>query len=106
MTGVIPGQPNVPSSRTSGHDGSSEGGRISSTRLPQTLVLYSVPLIGEVRRRGYRGRLSSEPAQIDGRWVMRLLYEGDTAPEGVPGRWHGHAVVVEPARTAPAPDQR
>ena len=95
------------SSRTSGVDGSSEGGRISTIRLPQVLVLYAVPLIAEVRRRGYRGKLSAEPAQVDGYWVLKLIYEGDTPPADVPERWHSHRVLVEAAPAPPpAPDKK
>jgi hypothetical protein len=86
-------------SRTSGVDGSSEGGRLSTVRLPSTLVLYSVPLLQSVRRSGYAGKVNAEPAQIDGEWVLKVTYEGDEPPD-VPKRWHGHRVVVE--GTAPA----
>jgi hypothetical protein len=89
-------------SQTSGVDGSSEGGRISSVRLPQTLVLYSVPLIDEVKRHGYRGKLTSEPALRDGTWLIKLIYDGDP-PQGVPERWHGHRVILEKAPPPPAP---
>ena len=42
-------------SQTSGVDGGSEGGRLSTTRLPATLVLYSVPLLQAIKRvRGMR----------------------------------------------------
>ena len=105
---MLPGQPVLVASQTSGVDGSSEGGRISSIRLPQTLVLYSVPLIDEVKRHGYRGKLTSEPALADGIWVIKLIYDGDR-PEGVPERWHGHRVILDkappppPAPAAPAP---
>jgi len=40
-------------SRTSGVDGSSEGGRIDSERLPITLSLYGTALVDELRARGY-----------------------------------------------------
>lgn len=93
-------------SRTSGVDGSSEGGRISSVRLPQTLVLYSVPLISEVKRRGFRGKLTSEPALADGYWVLKLIYEGDAPPGDVPDRWHGHTVVLEQAPPPPPAPER
>ena len=95
-------------SRTSGVDGSSEGGRISSIRLPQTLVLYSVPLLAEVRRRGYGGKLTAEPAVVDGMWVIKLVYEGER-PADVPERWLGHRVVVEavpPPPPPPAPQKK
>ncbi len=92
--------PRFVGSRTSGVDGSSEGGRLSTMRLPSTLVLYSVPLLQALRRRGYKGKLTSEPALVDGSWVLKVTYEGDDPPQ-VPERWHGHRVVVE---EAPAPD--
>jgi hypothetical protein len=81
-------------SRTSGVDGSSEGGRLSTVRLPSTLVLYSVPLLQSIRRSGYAGKVNAEPAQIDGEWVLKVTYEGEKAPD-VPERWHGHRVVVQ-----------
>lgn len=80
----------------SGVDGSSEGGRISTMRLPATLVLYSVPLMQALRRRGYRGKLNAEPALTDHGWVIRLMYEGDEPPPAPPV-WHGHRVIVEKA---------
>ena len=92
-------------SRTSGVDGSSEGGRISSVRLPQVLVLYAVPLIAEVKRRGYKGKLTAEPARVDGVWVMKLVYEGEQ-PAEVPERWHGHQVVLEAAPPPPPPPDK
>jgi hypothetical protein len=69
-------------------------------RLPTVLVLYSVPLLASLRQRGYKGKLTAEPALVDGSWVLKVTYEGDDPPE-VPERWHGHRVVVE---KAPAPD--
>lgn len=90
-------QPAFVGSLSSGVDGSSEGGRLSTIRLPAALVLYSVPLVEEVRRRGYTGKLSAEPALQDGIWVLKLIYEGEK-PKGVPQRWHGHRVVLEKAR--------
>jgi hypothetical protein len=97
---MLPGQPALVASRTSGVDGSSEGGRISTMRLPYTLVIYSVPLINEVKRRGYKGKLSAEPVQVDGYWCLKLVYDGDR-PEAVPERWHGHRVLLEAAPPPP-----
>lgn len=95
-------QPFFVGSLTSGVDGGSEGGRLSTIRLPSVLQLYSVPLVQEIKRRGYRGKVNAEPAQVDGKWVIKLIYEGDAPPPDVPERWHGHRVVVEPA---PAPKE-
>jgi len=81
-------------SRTSGVDGSSEGGRISTMRLGQALVLYAIPLIAEVRRAGYKGKVEAEPVAVDGMWCLRLRCEGDR-PKNVPRVWHGHRVIVE-----------
>jgi hypothetical protein len=92
--------PRFVGSRTSGVDGSSEGGRLSTVRLPSVLVLYSVPLLGSLKRRGYKGKLTAEPALVDGTWVLKVTYDGDEPP-GVPERWHGHLVVTE---KAPPPD--
>jgi hypothetical protein len=99
---MLPSEPALVASQTSGHDGSSEGGRISTMRLPSTLVLYSVPLINEIKRRGYKGKLTAEPVLIDGIWSLKLVYDGEK-PLNVPDRWHGHRVVLEPAAPPPAP---
>jgi hypothetical protein len=93
-------QPALVASATSGVDGSSEGGRISTIRLPYTLVIYSVPLMEEVKRRGFKGKLSAEPAVVDGVWCLKLVWDGESKPE-VPERWHGHRVVVEKAPPPP-----
>ncbi|MGH7911181.1 MAG: hypothetical protein ACREOV_05630 [Candidatus Dormibacteraceae bacterium] len=96
--------PDTIGSFTSGVDGASEGGRQSTSRLPSSLVLYSVPLLDQLRRDGYGGKLTAEPAlQPDG-WAIKLVYDGDR-PAGVPERWHGHRVVVE-AAPAPPPEER
>jgi hypothetical protein len=97
---LISNRPYFVGSRTSGVDGSSEGGRLSTTNLPSTLVLYSVPLLQSIRRSGYRGKVNAEPALDDGAWVLRVTYEGDDGPPSVPERWHGHRVVVEEQRPA------
>ena len=51
-------------SQTSGVDGGSEGGRLSTTRLPATLVLYSVPLLQAIKR------VSDPQISPSGKWVM------------------------------------
>ena len=86
-------RPNL-GSRTSGVDGSSEGGRISTMRLPQALVLYGIPLVAELRRSGYKGKVDVEPALVDGIWCLRLRCEGER-PKQPPRVWHGHRVMVE-----------
>ena len=91
---LITNRPYFVGSRTSGVDGSSEGGRLSTVRLPSTLVLYGVPLLQAIRRSGYAGKVDVEPALQDGSWVMKVTYEGAEPPE-VAERWHGHRVVVE-----------
>ena len=88
--------PGFVGSRTSGVDGSSEGGRLSTGRLPAILVLYSVPLLESLRRSGYKGKPSAEPALVAGVWVLKVTYDGEEPPP-VPERWHGHRVVVEKA---------
>ncbi len=83
-------------SRTSGVDGSSEGGRISTIRLPQILVLYAVPLIDLIRSQGYKGKVEAEPVLVGGIWCIKLVFDGDPPP-GIPERWYGHRVIVEKA---------
>jgi hypothetical protein len=87
-------QPSFVGSLTSGVDGSSEGGRLSTIRLPYTLVLYGVPLIQAIKANGYKGKITVEPGLVDGMWVLKVLYEGEPPP-AVPKRWHGHRVVME-----------
>jgi hypothetical protein len=94
MRELISNRPYFVGSLTSGVDGSSEGGRLSTIRLPSTLVLYSVPLLQAIGRSGYAGKVNAEPALVDGTWVLKVVYEGAGPPE-VPERWHGHRVVVE-----------
>jgi hypothetical protein len=97
-----PPGPALVASLTSGVDGSSEGGRLSTMRLPYTLVLYGVALIDEVKRRGYKGKLAAEPALVDGYWVLKLVYDGDP-PKDVPELWMGHRAVLEKASPPPPP---
>jgi hypothetical protein len=98
---VIANRPYFVGSRTSGVDGSSEGGRLSTMRLPSTLVLYAVPLLQKLRRDGYGGKVTPEPALVDGAWVLKVTWEGDEPPP-VPERWHGHRVVLERQEPKPA----
>jgi hypothetical protein len=98
---MITNHPYFVGSSTSGVDGSSEGGRLSTVRLPQVLVLYSVPLLKLLQASGYTGKLNAEPALVDGVWVLKVTYEGEEPPP-VPDRWHGHRVLLEKAEPANA----
>ena len=80
-------------SRTSGVDGSSEGGRINTISLPGALVLYGVALLQTLQRLSPKTKLSVAPVQADGIWSLELSYTGEP-PVGVPERWHGHRIVV------------
>jgi hypothetical protein len=93
--------PSFVGSLTSSVDGSSEGGRLSTSRLPSTLVLYSVPLLQAIRRAGYSGKLNAEPWLLDGAWVLKVTYEGER-PRSVPERWYGRRVVLEEVKPAGA----
>jgi len=96
---LLSNRPYFVGSETSGVDGSSEGGRLSTMRLPSALVLYSVPLLHAIRRSGHTGRLGAEPALAGGTWVLKVTYEGER-PGVVPQRWHGHRVVLEEHKPA------
>jgi hypothetical protein len=85
-------------SRTSGVDGSSEGGRINTISLPGALVLYGVALIQHLERNAAKAKLSVSPIQVDGVWCLELSYSGDL-PEGVPELWHGHRVILKKLET-------
>jgi hypothetical protein len=87
-------------SRTSGVDGSSEGGRINTISLPGALVLYGVAMIQGLQRRNPKSKLSVAPVQVDGTWCLELSYTGDD-PAGAPERWHGHRVLVRKIETPP-----
>jgi hypothetical protein len=87
-------------SRTSGVDGSSEGGRIDTINLPGALVIYGVALLQTLQRSNPKTRLSVAPVQADGIWSLQLSYEGDE-PKGVPELWNGHRVILH--RVEPPP---
>lgn len=87
-------------SRTSGVDGSSEGGRINTNNLPGALVIYGVALVQSLQAKGVKAKLSVAPAVIDGAWGLELTYQGET-PANVPARWHGHKVVTKAAEPPP-----
>ena len=88
-------------SRTSGVDGSSEGGRINTINLLGVVVLYGVALLQSLHRANPKTKLSVAPVQEDGIWRLQLSYEGEE-PEGVPELWHGHRVVLKKVEP-PAP---
>jgi hypothetical protein len=89
-------------SRTSGVDGSSEGGRINTINIPGALVIYGVALLQALQPKNLKSRLSVAPALVDGTWCQELTYQGDE-PAGVPQRWHGHRVILKKAEPPPAP---
>lgn len=91
-----------PGSRTSGVDGSSEGGRINTTDLAASLVIYGVALVQRLQAKGVKSKLSVEPVMSDGAWTLELTYQGDM-PSGVPDRWHGHRVIAKQAEPPPPP---
>ena len=87
-------------SRTSGVDGSSEGGRINTENQVNTLALFGTALMDELRSRGHRGKVRVEPATRDGGWVLVATF-ADDPPAFVPRLWHGRRVIIE--REAPPP---
>jgi hypothetical protein len=88
-------------SRTSGVDGSSEGGRINTVSVPGALVLYGVALVQTLQRQSPKSKLSVAPVEVDGVWCLELTYTGDP-PIGVPERWHGHRLIVRSPEAAPS----
>jgi hypothetical protein len=88
-------------SRTSGVDGSSEGGRINTANLPGALVLYGVALVQALQRKNPKTKLSLAPVQAHGIWCLELTYAGDE-PAGVPDHWHGHRVILRLQEAPPS----
>ena len=88
-------------SRTSGVDGSSEGGRINTNNLPGALVLYGVALIQSLQRQNPKAKLAVAPVKVDGIWCLELSHLGD-APAGSPERWHGHRVILHKLEPPPS----
>lgn len=87
-------------SRTSGVDGSSEGGRINTINLLGAIVLYGVALQQSLHRANPKTKLSVAPVQEDGIWRLQLSFEG-AEPKGVPEVWHGHRVVLKKVEPPP-----
>ena len=81
-------------SRTSGVDGSSEGGRINTINIPGALVIYGVALLQKLQPKNPKTKLSVAPVQVDGIWSLELSYQGDE-PAGVPELWRGHRVILK-----------
>ena len=88
-------------SRTSGVDGSSEGGRINTINLPGALVIYGVGLVQDLQRRGVKTKFNVAPVKVDGIWCLELSYTGDD-PVGVPDHWHGHRVILRKIEPPPS----
>jgi len=88
-------------SRTSGVDGSSEGGRINTINLPGALVLYGVALVQTLQRKNPKIKFTLAPIQVDGVWCLELTYTGDD-PVGVPDHWHGHHVILRKQEPPPS----
>ncbi len=88
-------------SRTSGVDGSSEGGRINTINLPGALVLYGVALLQDLQRHGIKTKFNVAPVKVDGVWCLELSYTGDD-PVGVPDHWHGHQVMLRKIEPPPS----
>jgi hypothetical protein len=89
-------------SRTSGVDGSSEGGRINTINIPGALVIYGVALLDPLQRKNPKSKLSVAPVQLDGIWCLELSYLGEE-PAEAPERWHGHRVVLKKLEPPPGP---
>jgi hypothetical protein len=87
-------------SRTSGVDGSSEGGRINTINIPGAIVIYGVALLQRLQRENPKSKLSVAPVQQDGIWCLELSYQGDQ-PVGVPEHWHGHRVILRKVEPSP-----
>jgi len=87
---------------TSGVDGSSEGGRINTELLANTLALYATALVDELKARGYSGRATVRADFRDGIPVLVATFPDDP-PSFVPRLWHGRGVIVEKEPPAPKP---
>ena len=72
-------------SRTSGVDGSSEGGRINTIDIPGALVIYGVALLQALQPKNPKSKLSVAPVKVDGIFKM-TDDELDTALDQNPRR--------------------
>lgn len=89
-------------SRTSGVDGSSEGGRINTINVPGALVIYGVALVQDLQPKNPKTKLSVQPVLLDGIWRLELTWQGGEEPNGVPELWHGHRVVLKKVEPPPS----
>ena len=89
-------------SRTSGVDGSSEGGRINTINIPGALVIYGVALLQALSRKNPKTKLTIAPVLDEGTWSLELSYQGDEVV-GAPAHWHGRRVLLKKAEPPPPP---
>jgi hypothetical protein len=89
-------------SRTSAVDGSSEGGRINTELLANTLALYGTALVDELKARGYTGKVTVRGDLRDGIPVLVAVF-ADDPPKFAPKLWHGRRVIVEKDAPPPKP---
>ena len=83
-------------------DGSSEGGRINTERLSNTLALFGTALSDEIRARGHAGKVTVHSDLRDGIPVLVATFAGDP-PADVVKHWMGRRVIVEKEPPPPPP---
>jgi hypothetical protein len=81
-------------SRTSRVDGSSEGGRINTEVVDNTIALYGTALVEFMRGRGYRGKCVVRADRRNGIPVLVAVFT-DEPPTYLPPRWHGRELIVQ-----------
>ena len=84
-------------SRTSGVDGSSEGGRINTINLPGALVIYGVALLQTLQRPNPKSKLSVAPVQADATLSLQHLSDAhvDLGMVVRPGGRHAQAATED-----------
>ncbi|MGH7876303.1 MAG: hypothetical protein ACRENM_01375 [Candidatus Dormibacteraceae bacterium] len=87
-------QPNFVGSMFSGVDGSSEGGRLTTSRFNSTMTLFAVSLADAIRRGGQAGKVQVTPELTPNGWILSVAYDG-TKPKQVPNLWCGRPVRLE-----------
>ena len=88
-------------SRTSGVDGSSEGGRINTINVPGALHLEAIPLLQSLQRKNPKVKLTVAPVHAGGVWCIEVGYMGDQ-PAGVPQLWYGRRVILKKNEPPPS----